>query len=107
MDNQRVLMGNHNFAKVLGKGTVELQFTLGKKLILLNVLHVPEIRKNLVSANLFCKNGIKTVLESDKLIMSKNEMFVEKGYSCDGMFKLNIINKLNSSAYIVESSSHL
>ena len=74
---------------------------------LLNVLHVPEIRKNLVSANLLCKNGIKTVLESDKLIMSKNGMFVGKGYSCDGMFKLSINNKVNSSVYIVESSSHL
>ena len=100
-------MGNHNSAKVLGKGTVELQFTSGKKLTLLNVLHVPEIRKNLVFANLLCKNGIKTVLESDKLIMSKNGMFVGKGYSCDGMFKLSINNKVNSSGYIVESSSHL
>ena len=106
-DNQEVLMGNHNSAKVLGKGTVELQFTSGKKLTMLNVLHVPEIRKNLVSANLLCKNGIKTVLESDKLIMSKNWMFAGKGYSCNGMFKLSINNKVNSSAYIIESSSHL
>lgn len=64
-------MGNNNSTKVLGKGTIELQFTSGKKLTLVNVLHVPKIKKNLVSTNLLCKNGIKTILESDKLIMQK------------------------------------
>ena len=65
-DDQMVLMGNHNCAKVLGKWIVELQFTSRKKIILTNVLHVPYIKKNLVYANLLCKSGIKTVLESDK-----------------------------------------
>ena len=41
-------MGNNNAVKVHGKGTIEIHFTLGKKLILINVLHVPEIRKNLI-----------------------------------------------------------
>lgn len=41
VDGQEVLMGNSNTAKVMGKGIVELQFTSGKKLILVNVLHVP------------------------------------------------------------------
>ena len=41
-------MGNGTTTKVLGKGSVELQFTSRKKLILQNVLHVLEIRKNLV-----------------------------------------------------------
>jgi hypothetical protein len=40
IDGQEVLMRNHNFAKVHGKGTVEMQFTSGKKLVLTNVLHV-------------------------------------------------------------------
>jgi hypothetical protein len=105
-DDEKVLMGNHNSAKVHGKGTVEIQFTSENKLILTNVFHVPEIKKNLVSANLLCKKGIKAVIESDKLILSKNGMFIGKGYSCDGMFKLSIINKVIShSSYIVESSS--
>jgi hypothetical protein len=67
-----------NTAKVMGKGTVELQFTSGKKLILVNVLHVPEIRKNLVSANLLCKKGVKAVIESDNLILSTQGVFVGK-----------------------------
>ena len=106
-----VLMGNSNAANVHGKGTIEIFFTSGKKLTLINVLHVPKIRKNLVSTNLLCKKGIKAVLESDKLILSKNGVFVGKGYACDGMFKLsaNIINNNKDvvSAYIIDSSISL
>uniref|UniRef100_A0A2N9HA68 CCHC-type domain-containing protein n=1 Tax=Fagus sylvatica TaxID=28930 RepID=A0A2N9HA68_FAGSY len=74
-----VLMGNHNTAKVLGTGTVELILSSGKKLKLTNVYHVPDIKKNLVSASLLSKNGVKAVLESDKLILSKFGVFVGKG----------------------------
>jgi hypothetical protein len=102
----KVLMGNHNTAKVLGTGTVELKLSSGKKLVLTNVYHVPDIKKNLVSASLLSKNGVKAVIESDKLILSKNGIFVGKGYSCNGMYKLSIIiNKNNvDCAYIVDSS---
>jgi hypothetical protein len=71
VDGQEVLMGNSNISKVMGIGTIELHFISGKKLILVNVLHVSEIRKNLVFANLLCKNGVKAVIESDNLILSK------------------------------------
>ena len=76
---------------------MELQLTPGKKLTLKNVLHVPEIRKNLVYGFLLCKNGFKTVLESDHVVLSKNGIFVGKGYTSDGMFKLNVdgINEIN------------
>ena len=54
-----------------------------------------------------CKKGVKAVLESDKLILSKNGVFVGKEYSCDGMFKLcmsNINNnKLQVFAFIADS----
>ncbi|GKU89464.1 hypothetical protein SLEP1_g3597 [Rubroshorea leprosula] len=45
---EEVLMGNNVTAKVLGKGTMELRFTSGHKLTLVNVFYVPDIRKNLV-----------------------------------------------------------
>ncbi|KAF2320022.1 hypothetical protein GH714_022147 [Hevea brasiliensis] len=82
VNGQKVLMGNHDSAKVVGKGSVELNFTSGKKLLLVNVLYVPEIRKNLVSASLLCKKGYKAVLESDKIIVSINGLFVGKVKDC-------------------------
>ena len=48
-----VLLGNHNTAKVLGIGTVELILSSGKKLVLTNVYHVLDIKKNLGSVSLF------------------------------------------------------
>ncbi|XP_059310880.1 uncharacterized protein LOC132062298 [Lycium ferocissimum] len=41
-DSEKVLMGNHVTAEVEGKGTVEINFTSGQKLTLLNVFHVPQ-----------------------------------------------------------------
>ena len=99
---EEVLMGNDAAAKVLGKGSVELNFTSGQKLTLVNVFYVPELRKNLVSASLLCKKGFKVVLESDNVIVSKNGVFVGKGYSSNGMFKLSI-NEINAVNYVDSS----
>ena len=91
-----------------GKGVVDLQFTSSKKLVLTKVLHVPDMRKNLESAERLNKSGLKVVLESDKIILSKSGVFVEQGYSCDRMFKLSI-NKvsISISTYMVDSSYSL
>nr|GEV01333.1 glucose-6-phosphate isomerase 1, chloroplastic [Tanacetum cinerariifolium] len=89
-DGHEVMMGDNHTSKVIGSGNIEIQLTSRKKLTLMNVLHVLNIRKNLVSGFKLCKNGVKAVIESDKVIMSKANVFVEKAYACDGMFKLNI-----------------
>ncbi|XP_072074086.1 uncharacterized protein [Arachis hypogaea] len=79
VNNREVLMGNDNSAKVYGQGIVELNFTSGKKLSLINVLHVLDLRKNFVSVSLLCKKGFKVVMKSDKVILLKNDIFVGKG----------------------------
>ena len=99
-----VQMGNSACINVAGQGVVELDFTSGKKLTLLNVLFVPDMRKNLISVDLLCKKGFRVVFESGKVILSKSGMFVGKGYACDGMYKVSINNEIESSAYMLESS---
>ena len=102
---QQVLMCNHNKAKIVENGTINVKMSSGKMLILTNVFHVPNIKKNFVSANLLCKSGVKSVLESDKLILSKNGIFVRKGYATNGMYKLSIINKkVSGCVYIIDFS---
>ncbi|KAL0317511.1 UNVERIFIED_CONTAM: hypothetical protein Sangu_2165400 [Sesamum angustifolium] len=51
-EGQKMLMENSNTTTILEKESVEVHFTSEKKLLLTNVLHVLEIRKNLVSAAL-------------------------------------------------------
>nr|GEW19255.1 hypothetical protein [Tanacetum cinerariifolium] len=112
VDNgQKLYMGNSTTADIKVEGDVILKMTSKKDLKLTNVLYVLEIRKNLVSGSLLNKFGFRLVFESDKFVLSKNQIYVGKGYAMNGMFKLNVmvvineINKMNSSAYLIESSN--
>ncbi|XP_077225034.1 uncharacterized protein LOC143858260 [Tasmannia lanceolata] len=60
-DGEQLFMGNSSSSVVTGKGTVLLKLTSGKVLKLCDVLHVPDIRKNLVSVSLLIKKGFKLV----------------------------------------------
>ena len=116
IDNgEKIFMGNSSSSKVEGQGKVVLKMTSGKELTLNDVLHVPEIRKNLVSGSLLSKKGFKLVFVSDNFILTKNRMYVGKGYMSNGLFKMNVMtvvppikninNKNTSSAYMLESSN--
>ncbi|XP_072066897.1 uncharacterized protein [Arachis hypogaea] len=99
-------MGNASTVQVMGKGTVKLEFTSGRVLTLTDVYYVPEVRKNLVFVPLLNKYAFKSVFEGGKFILSKGGVFVGKGYLCENMFKLNIVNTINNnnvSVYIAES----
>lgn len=81
--------------KVVGKGTVEIDFTPEKMLTLTNVLYVHEIRKKkLVFIDLLCKKGFRVAFESNNVIMSKSGVFVGKGCSSDETYQLSINIKL-------------
>ena len=54
---EQLFMGNSSTSKVEGKGNVVLKMSSEKELTLNDVLHVPDIRKNLVSSSLLSKNG--------------------------------------------------
>ena len=82
VDNgEEIFMGNFSTSKVVGKGKVISKMTLGKKLTLNDVLHVQDIRKNLVSCSLLSKNGFKLAIESNKFVLTKNGMYVGKDYT--------------------------
>ncbi|KAK9052408.1 hypothetical protein SSX86_029037 [Deinandra increscens subsp. villosa] len=111
-NGEKLFMGNSATAEVKGEGNVILKMTSGKELTLTNVLYVPEIRKNLVSGWLLNKFGFKMVFESDKVVLTKNSVYVGKGYALNGMLELNVMvvnNAMNktgtSSAYLLESSN--
>ena len=64
-DGSVLHMGNESTAPILGRGKVVLEFSCGKTRDLKDVLHVPEIGKNIVSGSILNKCGFKKVYESD------------------------------------------
>jgi len=101
-DDKKVLLGDFHTTKVGGIGDVELQFTLGKKLILKHTMHALEIRKNMISIFLLNKAVFTQIVGVDLYTVSKNDSFVAKGYAADNMFKLNVVlNKTPPSIYML------
>ncbi|KAK0595497.1 hypothetical protein LWI29_007280 [Acer saccharum] len=92
--DKMALLGDSHSTIVAGSGEVELKFTSGKTVILKDVLHTPEIKKNLVSGYLLNKAGFTQTIGVDLFTLTKNGIFVGKGYATEGMFKLNVdVNK--------------
>ena len=79
-DEKVVYLGDSHTAQVLGKGKVMLKLTSGKTLALSDALHVPNIRENLVSIALLGKVVVKVSFEYDRIVMTKNNIFVGKGF---------------------------
>jgi hypothetical protein len=81
---------NGSHASIRGGGMVDLKLTSRQIVQLKNVQHVPSINKNLVSDSLLCRDGFKTVLESNKFVISKCGQFIGKFYVCGGLFCFSI-----------------
>ena len=105
---ERVVMGDSRSTSVIGKGKFLLKLTSRKLLALIDVLHVPDIHWNLVSVSLLRKTRVRILFDSNKIVLTKNDAFLGKGYSNQGLFMLNVYDIINNnassfSAYIVDS----
>ncbi|GFQ05723.1 probable protein phosphatase 2c 73 [Phtheirospermum japonicum] len=107
-------MGNQASLQVAGVGSVVLKMTSGKEITMNEVLHIPDIRKNLVSGSILVSRGFKLVFEANKFVLSKFGTPMGKGCLTDGLFKLSVmairpkpvINKIVfDSSYLTECSS--
>uniref|UniRef100_A0A2N9FSN7 Retrovirus-related Pol polyprotein from transposon TNT 1-94-like beta-barrel domain-containing protein n=1 Tax=Fagus sylvatica TaxID=28930 RepID=A0A2N9FSN7_FAGSY len=102
-DGENVYLGDARTTRVAGKGKVFLKLTSGKSLALHFVLHVPDMRRNLVSGSLLNKAGIKLVFDADKLVLTRNGDFVGKGYCYGGLFVLDAnFDGMNNIAFLSE-----
>ncbi|GJY16031.1 zinc finger, CCHC-type containing protein [Tanacetum coccineum] len=102
-DGSILHMGNESTALVHGHGCVDIRFSSGNVVFLLNVLHVPNIRKNLVSSSILNNCGYKQVIESNKFVLFKHGVFIGFGYLCNHMFRLNIVSENIGSAFMSTS----
>ena len=105
---EQVFMGDSRLSLVIGKRKVLLKLIFGKVLAFSDVLHVPNICWNLVLVSLLGKVRVRIMFYSNKIVLTKNDVFVWNGYCNYSLFMLNVSNFLNnkassSSTYIVVS----
>ena len=93
---EQVFMSDSRSTPVIGKGKVLLKLTFGKVLALSDVLHMPDIRWNLVSISLLGKVRVRILFDSDKIVLTKNDAFVGKGYCSQSLFMLNVYDIINN-----------
>ena len=105
---EQVFIGDSRSTPVIGKQKVLLKLTSGKVLALSDVLHVSDIHWNLVRISLLGKAGVMILFDSNKIVLTKNDAFVGKGYCNQGLFMLNVFYIINNNAssffaYIIDS----
>ena len=103
-----MFMGDSRSTPMIGKWKVLFKLTSRKVFALSDILHVLDIRWNLVSVSLLGKTRVRILFDSNKIVLTKNDAFVGKGYCNQGLFMLNFYDIINnnassSSTYIVDS----
>lgn len=102
-EEEIVYLGTSRTIHVLEKVKVFLKLTFGKSLALSNVLHVPNIKINLISMTLFRKVEIKVIFENNEVILTKYDILIGNGRCNHELYILDIIkNNASASAYMIE-----
>ena len=90
---------------VLEECQVKLKLFSRNFLVLDEVYHIYDIRKNLISTFLLVQQGYKVVFESNRVVIMRHGVFIGKDYICDGLFKLSLmslsINKIFTISFFV------
>ena len=92
-DFGNVRMGNSGTSKIVGIGDICLETSIGSKLILKDVRHVPDIRLNLISTGRLDDEGFAHYFGESKWKLTKGSLIVAKG------------KKINSF-YVMEAKLH-
>ena len=93
-----VYVENNAQLEVQGIGICEILIKDGHCLHLLDVLYVPQIRRNLISVSCFLDLGFELTFHGNKVNLFSNKKFVGSSFLHDGFFILNSSNE-NSNTH--------
>ncbi|KAF7149741.1 hypothetical protein RHSIM_Rhsim02G0038500 [Rhododendron simsii] len=74
-----VRMGNEGLSKIVGMGNICLETSVGCKLVLKDVRHVPDIHLNLISTGKLDDEGYNNHFGNEKWKLAKGSLVVPKG----------------------------
>ena len=93
-----VYVGNNARLEVQGVGICKISIKDGHCLHLVDVLYVPQIRRNLISVSCLLDLGFELTFHGNKVYLFSNKKFVGFGFLHDGFFILNSSNE-NSNTH--------
>ena len=88
-DGGRVMMGNNAMCRVIGISTVKLRLQDGTLLMIKQVRHVPDLKRNLISLGMFDQIGYNIRLEYGDLRVINGSKTVLKGNRKNGVYVLD------------------
>ena len=101
-DGGKVLMGNNFSCRVVGIGKVALRNFDGEIMILNNVRHIPDLRRNLISLGALEDEGYGYKSINGNLRVTKGSLVVMKGYKTHGLYILQGETVLNAETSFVK-----
>ena len=88
IDGGVVLLGNNKSCKVIGIGSLRLRMYDGMDMVLEDVRHVPELKRNLISLGTLDKNGYGYKCDQGSLEVYKGKVLIMKGVRKNGLYSL-------------------
>lgn len=88
LNEGKVLLGNHASCKVVGIGTVKIKMFDGIVRVLMDVRHVPDLRKNLISLGTLDSKGYTYRGGGGAIRVSNGALIVMKGKKVNSMYTL-------------------
>ena len=98
----QVLLGNNKPCKVIGIGSVRIKTHDGIERILLDVRHVPELTRNLISLGMLDQHGFSWKGEKGVLKVSKGLLVVMKGVKDKSLYLLQGSTVIGMAATVAE-----
>ena len=101
-----VRMGNENFSKIVGKGDVCLETENGTRLVLKDVMHIPDMRLNLISTGRLDDEGFCNTFSNGKWKLTKGSLVVARGkkysklYFIQAKLSQDVVNTMENDSTV-------
>ncbi|KAI3444865.1 hypothetical protein Pfo_001530 [Paulownia fortunei] len=106
-DGGLILFGNNKACKVTSIRSIKLKLSDGVERTLQDVIHVPELKRNLISIGMLDAQGYCCKVESGVLKVLKRSLVVMKGRLKNGLYLLDGNTMVREAATISDTYQRL
>lgn len=85
-DFGHVTVGNGMKCDIIGKGDISLKMSNGSQLTLKEVRHIPDLKRNLISAGMLDRDGYHVIFGSNQWKVTKGSSVIAKGQKGESLY---------------------